>query len=783
MAYSYVQYTGNGSIKTFSVPFTYISKSHIAVKVNGVLKAAGSDYSWDTDSSITFVTAPGTGLTVDIRRASSPSQRIIDFQDGSTLTQDILDADSNQNFFMAQEAIDAVASNIALASDGVFDATNKRIKNLADPVNAQDAVSKYWAENASSSQVAQATTQANNSASSAAASATSAAASAASATSASGSAGTATTKATDSSNSATASAASAAAALTSKNAAATSETNAASSASSASSSATAANTSAVNAATSASGASASASTATTKASDASGSATAASNSASAAATSATNAASSASSASSSATTAGTQATNAASSATSAASSASSATTSATTATTKAGEAATSATNAATSATTATTQATNAATSASASAASATSAASSAASAAALLDNFDDRYLGAKSSAPSLDNDGNALLLGALYFDSTTGKMRVYTASGWIDASSASVATLATFEFVATSGQTVFTGNDANGASLSYVAPALMVTLNGVRLRPGDDYTATNGTSITLVNAAALNDELVVDAFGSFLVANTYTIAETNAGFVAKDGSGNSFVTGNLGIGTNSPTAKLDIVSPVALTASLNSNTNNPYIRFQHSGASKFYIGEGSSVGGASGFYDFYGTAGVGQRFFTSDAERLRIASSGTVELLSGQLKFPSSQNATTDANTLDDYEEGTFTPVLSRDVTAPSITYGSRSGKYTKIGNLVTVQIAIHNISVSSAGAGSNILTGLPFAAVSPNNYYGSCSIGFNDAFVNVVYAGLINGSGDTQIYFRGGTGRSQSYDSGGWNNGGYLGLTFTYTT
>jgi hypothetical protein len=121
----------------------------------------------------------------------------------------------------------------------------------------------------------------------------------------------------------------------------------------------------------------------------------------------------------------------------------------------------------------------------------------------------------------------------LYFNTTDGVMKVYTASGWIAASSASVATLATFEFVATSGQTVFTGNDANGASLSYVAPALIVTLNGVRLRPGDDYTATNGTSITLISAAALNDELVVDAFGSFLVANTYTIAQTDAGFVAK----------------------------------------------------------------------------------------------------------------------------------------------------------------------------------------------------------------------------------------------------------
>lgn len=570
MAYSYVQYTGNGSIKTFSVPFTYISKSHIAVKVNGVLKAAGTDYSWDTDSSITFVTAPGTGLTVDIRRASSPSQRLIDFQDGSTLTQDILDADSNQNFFMAQEAIDAVASNIALASDGVYDANNKRIKNLADPINAQDAVSKNWAETASSSQVAQATTQANNSASSAAASATSAAASAASATSASGSAATATTKATDSSNSATASAASAAAALTSKNAAATSETNAASSASSASSSATAANTSAVNAATSASGASASASTATTKASDASGSATAASNSASAAATSATNAASSASSASSSATTAATQATNSASSATAAAGSATSASTSATTATTKAGEASTSATNAATSATNAASSATSAATSASDANTSAVSAASSAASAAALLDNFDDRYLGSKTSAPTLDNDGNALLIGALYFDSTTGKMRVYTASGWLDASSASVATLAVFNYTATAGQTSFSGADIASQSLTYTVGSLFVTLNGIDLKNGADYTATTGSSIVLTSGAVAGDELRVYAFGSFLVADTYTRAEADSLLSAKQSAATA-------VAKDSSTGAA--ILPLGTTAQRPSSPTNGMIRY------------------------------------------------------------------------------------------------------------------------------------------------------------------------------------------------------------
>lgn len=340
--------------------------------------------------------------------------------------------------------------------------------------------------------------------------------------------------------SASAAASSASAASTSASNASTSATNAASSASAASTSASNASTSATNAANSASSASSSASTATTQASNAS--------------TSATNAANSATSASNSASTATTQATNASNSASAAATSETNSAASAilandwatkTSGAVAGGEfsakyhaqaAATSASNASSSASTASTQATNASNSATAAASSAVSAASSAASAAALLDNFDDRYLGAKASDPSVDNDGNALVVGALYFNTTDGVMKVYTASGWIAASSASVATLATFEFVATSGQTVFTGADANGATLSYVAPALIVTLNGVRLRPGDDYTATNGTSITLVSAAALNDELVVDAFGSFLVANTYTIAQTDAGFVAKTSS-------------------------------------------------------------------------------------------------------------------------------------------------------------------------------------------------------------------------------------------------------
>lgn len=165
--------------------------------------------------------------------------------------------------------------------------------------------------------------------------------------------------------------------------------------------------------------SASATAAATSATAAASSATAAAASQSAAATSATNAAGSA-------TTATTQATNSSNSAAAAAASA-------TAAAASQSAAATSQSAAAASASTSSTQASAAATSAT-NAASAQAAAESARdSALAAYDNFDDRYLGAKSSNPTVDNDGNALVAGALYFNTVSQDMRIYTGSAWVSA--------------------------------------------------------------------------------------------------------------------------------------------------------------------------------------------------------------------------------------------------------------------------------------------------------------------------------------------------------------
>lgn len=198
-------------------------------------------------------------------------------------------------------------------------------------------------------------------------------------------------------------------------------------------------------------------------------------------------------------------------------------------------AATSASNASSSASTASTAATNAGNSATAAASSESAAAASASAAAAALDNFDDRYLGAKTSDPSVDNDGNALVTGALYYRSTAPiGMKVYDGAQWIEASAAQQAALISYEYVATAAQTTFSGPDANTLTLSYIPGGIVVLLNGVALRPGDDYTATTGTSVVLATGAAVNDEVLILAFASFTVANTYTIAQADAAFQAKD---------------------------------------------------------------------------------------------------------------------------------------------------------------------------------------------------------------------------------------------------------
>ena len=202
-------------------------------------------------------------------------------------------------------------------------------------------------------------------------------------------------------------------------------------------------------------------------------------------------------------------------------------------------AATSAAAAATSASNAATSASNASTSASNAAASASAASTSASNAAASYDAFDDRYLGAKSSAPSLDNDGDALVTGALYFNTTSNTMFVWTGSAWTAAGSAVNGTAERQVYTATSSQTNF--------SATYDVGYVDVYLNGVKLVAGTDFTATDGATVVLAVGAATGDIVDIVAYGAFNVANTYTQAQSDARYLQLTGgalSGNLTISGN-----------------------------------------------------------------------------------------------------------------------------------------------------------------------------------------------------------------------------------------------
>ncbi len=143
MANSFVRYTGNGTTTTYAIPFSYRDSADLSATVAGVNVTA---YTLDAaGTNLTFDTAPADSAAIEIRRTTSQSTKLVDYVSGSVLTENDLDTDSDQAFFMSQEAIDKAGDVITLDNaDFQWDVQSKRLKNVADPVDNTDAVNKQF---------------------------------------------------------------------------------------------------------------------------------------------------------------------------------------------------------------------------------------------------------------------------------------------------------------------------------------------------------------------------------------------------------------------------------------------------------------------------------------------------------------------------------------------------------------------------------------------------------------------------------------------------------------
>ena len=302
-------------------------------------------------------------------------------------------------------------------------------------------------------------------------------------------------------------------------------------------------------------------------------------------------------------------------------------------------------------------------------------------------------------------------------------------------------------------------------------------------------------SATITGAATVGTTLGVTgvstfAAGTALLPALTTTGDTNTGIYYPAADTFAVTTGGveryrvdstgLGIGV-APTFGLDIYKPSSTTF-----TNLPAnVAFSDSTAMAAGVGGGiffqgrydgttnvTAFGVISGVKENGTNANVAGAlvFGVRDAgggtaiERLRINSTGNIVMKNASTGIDFSINSEAAGMTselLNDYEEGTFTPTVFGSTIAGVAAYTVRTGRYTKIGNLVSVQVYI-NWTAIAGGTGNLRFGGLPFTASSETSVFGAITIGYTTISLTAsnVLTGYIN-SNETNI-------EAQQYPVGG---------------
>jgi hypothetical protein len=202
-------------------------------------------------------------------------------------------------------------------------------------------------------------------------------------------------------------------------------------------------------------------------------------------------------------------------------------------------------------------------------------------------------------------------------------------------------------------------------------------------------------------------------------------------------------TGKVGIGTATPGETLDVKG----TGNFN-NTSGTYLGFQTNAAQVGYIGTANTIltGGLNTELGLYANSSLVIATGASALQRLRVEAAGDVKIVTGNVVIGTSGKGIDFAATanpispiimtselLNDYEEGTFEPTVKGTTAAGTASYSRRLGRYTKVGNLVTIQIYLA-WSAGAGGLGNLAFIGLPFNIANNANEYAVATIGFLDS-------------------------------------------------
>lgn len=146
MPITYVDYTATAAQTDFAFSFPYLEDEHVIVQIDG---SATTDFTIVTTPSTKIVLNVGAtaGQVVRVSRVSQPDQNLVDFVNGSVLTESELDRAYLHNRYLAEESAEQNAVSLRVKEGAAgWDGLNKRLLNLANPVADQDAATKDYVD-------------------------------------------------------------------------------------------------------------------------------------------------------------------------------------------------------------------------------------------------------------------------------------------------------------------------------------------------------------------------------------------------------------------------------------------------------------------------------------------------------------------------------------------------------------------------------------------------------------------------------------------------------------